>query len=136
MQNTSPPPPSLLPHILAAAQLLADACDPIRFARCARTRHTQVQRCLARIARPLRSLAARLHRGLVSGPLSDQAAYTAFALSCLRRFESDLLSLFRSLNNRARRTPALAALVEQTMEAVSLVEERDRALMANALCCA
>ncbi len=126
----------LLSLALATAHRLADMCRPVRFARSSHTRHTHIQRCLTRIALPLRSLSARLERGLVSAPLSDQPSYTAFALSTLRRFESDLLRLFRSLGNRARATPALAALVEHTTHAVALVDERERALILNALCSA
>ena len=85
------------------------------------------------MALPLRSLTARLDRGLVTVSASS---YTAFALATIRRFEGDLLRLFRSLSNSARRTPALAALVEETVDAVALVEERERALALNALCCA
>lgn len=130
------PPPSdsvFLSYILATAHLLSDACHLIHVNRSARSRHTRLHRCLARMALPLRSLVARLDRGLVC---VSAASYTAFALATLRRFESDLLRLFRSLGNSARRTPALAALVEQTVEAVALVEEKERTLALNTQCCA
>ena len=84
-----------------------------------------------RTALPLRSLVARLRRGLLVH--QDQTAYTAFALNALRRFETDLLHLFRTLNNTARRmSSTIAALVERTAEAVAWLEEKERTLM----CCA
>jgi hypothetical protein len=88
-----------------------------------------------RTALPLRSLVARLRRGLLVHP--DQTSYTAFALNALRRFETDLLHLFRTLNNTARRmSSTIGALVERTASAVALLEEKERTLTLNLLCCA
>lgn len=123
----------LLPLILSVAQQLANECVSIQLNRTHRSRFTRIQRYLSHIAIPLQSLSARLRRGLVVGELSDQNSYTSFAHTTLIRFESDLLSLFRTLDNRARKT--LVSLMEKASNAVVLIDEKDRALTLNALCC-
>lgn len=125
----------LLPLILSTAQHLADECDPIRFTRTSQSRQTRIQKYLVRISSPLRSLSARLRRGLLVASL-DQDSYTAFAQDTLVRFERDLLALYRTLDNRARKTHSLLALVEKTSDAVVFIDEKDRVLTLNALCCA
>jgi hypothetical protein len=66
----------------------------------------------------------------------DQDSYTAFAQDTLVRFERDLLALYRTLDNRTRKTHSLLALVEKTSDAVVFIDEKDRVLTLNALCCA
>jgi hypothetical protein len=118
----------LLALILSVAQQLSDECRSIRFTRSALSRHTRIQRCLARASTPLQSLIARVRRGLVP---ESECAYTAFARATLLRFQSDLLSLFRAMDNRARRV--VAPLVERTAHTVALVEDRERAMILRAL---
>jgi hypothetical protein len=118
----------LLSLILSVSQQLSDECQSIRFTRSALSRHTRIQRCLVQASMPLQSLIARAQRGLVP---ESECAYTAFAHATLLRFHSDLLSLFRALDNRARRV--VAALVEKTAHAVALVEDMERTMILQAL---
>ena len=74
-----------------------------------------------------------MRRGLVSGTISQEHPFTSFARSVLLRFHSDLLSLFRTLDNRCRR--ALVGLVERASKAVALVDETERAMILNTLRC-
>jgi len=74
-----------------------------------------------------------MRRGLVAHNASEHT-FTAFAYATLIRFQSDLLNLFRALDNRVRKTPALAGLVERTVKAVAMVEDRERTLILNTLC--
>lgn len=129
---------SLLPLILAASSTLAEECRSVRFPRSAASRHTRIQRYLIRAAIPLRSLSARLRRRLIPESNGDElSCFTAFARSTLFNFHNDLLGLFRALDNSIRRrNPTLTGLVERTMKAVSVIEERERVMILNAVCCA
>lgn len=123
----------MLPLILSVSQQLAQDCHAIRFTRSAATRHTHIQHCMMRAAIPLKSLTHRLRRGLVQRGEGEEQAFTAFAYATLLRFHSDLLDLFRALDNRARRTQSLVALVERTAVAVSMVQEMERSMILGAL---
>ena len=131
----STPSTALLPLILALSRQLADECHSIRVSRSALSRHTSIKRCLLQCAVPLQSLINRVQRGLISSDATVEI-FTSFAYATLMRFQTDLLDLFRALDNRLRKTPALAALVEKTAKAVATVEDRERTLILNALCCA
>jgi hypothetical protein len=124
---------TLLPLILAFSNQLAEECRLIRFNRSAMSRHTCVKRCLLHCAIPLQSLMHRIRRGLIPRDTPIEL-FTSFALATLMRFQNDLLSLFRALDNRVRRTPALASLVERTAKAVAYVEDRERVLILDSLC--
>ena len=117
MSNTD-----VLPLILSLIQQLSDGCHSICFSRSAGSRFTGCKRCLLHCEAPLQSLVSRVRRGLISSD-TTHTAFTALAYKTLLRFQSDLLCLFRALDNTARKTPALLKLVQRTARAVAAVEE-------------
>lgn len=123
----------LLPVILSLAAQLADECRAVELPRSAETRRTCLRRRLSAAALPLRSLVSRLRRGLISADRGERGweesslvLFTAHAREALLGFRGDVLGIFRSLDNRARRDRAVRALLEHAERAVALIEERER----------